>query len=65
MSEHELRGLPGDLRDVFNNISLQCFDVALGASVADEFWSDADEPRSSGNAFDQEIVWNEQSHGCA
>jgi len=59
-TEHELHGLPPDLGDVFNDVSLHLFNTH-NARVADEFWSDADEPHYRGNEFDQEIVWNEQS----
>lgn len=61
--ERELRGLPSDLRDVFNDMSLQWFSTH-DASLADEFWTDAGEPNYCGNEFDQEIIWTIQSRSC-
>jgi len=58
-TEQELKGLPPDLQDVFNNISLHVFNT-LSVRLTDGFWSDADEPCYCGNEFDQEIVWNKQ-----
>jgi len=59
-TEHELRGLPSDLQDVFNDVSLQLFNTE-DIKPTDELWTDASEPRYCGNEFDEEIVWSEQS----
>lgn len=59
-NEHELKGLPSDLQDVFNDISLHTFNTQ-SVRLTDELWSDADEPHYCGNEFDQEIVWSKQS----
>jgi len=59
-TEHELRGLPSDLQDVFNDISLQLFNTE-DMKPSDELWTDVSEPRYSGNEFDEDIVWSKQS----
>lgn len=63
-TEHRLGGLPAELSDVFNDLSLHVFNVKdnTRSQSDDDLWTECvDEPRYQGNDFDQEIVWTKQS----